>query len=552
MKWVRVGVLLIVVGQVLCLACSPQSSRDSPYFESLPPEKTGIVWKHDNAMSVRRYLPESMGPGVAIFDYDNDGWMDLYFTNSGPADFFAPIHPLRNALYHNNHDGTFTDVTEKAGVAGKDFGIGVVAADYDGDGWTDLLVTTYGKLILYHNNHDGTFTDVAKKAGLDNPGLFTSAVFFDYDNNGTLDLYVGHFARYNKSLEHDCSTNGIAHYCYPRSYDPWPSRLYRNNGDGTFTDVSLSSGIGNYPGKSFGVVATDINNDGLLDLFVANDSVPNFLFLNKGGGKFAEIGLDAGVAYSPDGAARSGMGVDSVDFDQDGLQDLFVANISREMYSLYRNKGDRSFEDVAGAAGIAMPTIMDTGWGIRFFDFDLDGWPDIILANGHPDDLIETISSSLRYKEPLLLFRNNGRTFDDVTTLGGPAFTAGYPARGLAVGDLDNDGRPDVVIANNGGAPLVLHNTLRNANHWLGLNLVGSAVGANITWSAGGIKHSLFHRGGGSYLSSSDPRDILGLGPSENADWVQVQWPAGVGRTDRFEHVAGGRYYSLAPGSKLK
>jgi enediyne biosynthesis protein E4 len=552
MKCVQAGLLLIVVGQVLFLACSAQSSRDSPYFESLPPEKTGIVWKHDNAMSVRRYLPESMGPGVAIFDYDNDGWMDLYFTNSGPADFFEPTHPLRNALYHNNHDGTFTDVTAKAGVEGKDFGIGVAAADYDGDGWTDLLVTTYGRLILYHNNHDGTFTDVAKKAGLDNPGLFTSAVWFDYDNNGTLDLYVGHFAKYNKSLEHDCSTNGIAHYCYPRSYEPWPSRLYRNNGDGTFTDVSLSSGIGNYPGKSFGVVATDINNDGLLDLFVANDSVPNFLFLNKGGGKFAEIGLDAGVAYSPDGAARSGMGVDAVDFDQDGFQDLFVANISREMYSLYRNKGDRGFEDVAGAAGIAMPTIMDTGWGIRFFDFDLDGWPDIIMANGHPDDLIETISSSLRYKEPLLLFRNNGRTFDDVTRLGGPAFTVGYPARGLAVGDLDNDGRPDVVIANNGGAPLVLHNTLHNANHWLGLNLVRSAVGANITWSAGGVKHSLFHRGGGSYLSSSDPRDILGLGPSENADWIQVQWPAAVGRTDRFEHVAGGRYYSLAPGSKLK
>jgi len=222
------------------------------------------------------------------------------------------------------------------------------------------------------------------------------------------------------------------------------------------------------------------------------------------------------------------------------------------MYSLYRNKGDRGFEDVAGAAGIAMPTIMDTGWGIRFFDFDLDGWPDIIMANGHPDDLIETISSSLRYKEPLLLFRNNGRTFDDVTSLGGPAFTMGYPARGLAVGDLDNDGRPDVVIANNGGAPLVLHNTLHNANHWIGLNLVGSAVGANITWSAGGVKHSLFHRGGGSYLSSSDPRDILGLGPSANADWIKVQWPAAVGRTDRFEHVAGGRYYSLAPGSKLK
>ena len=535
------------------LVLDPASYSQAPsYFEAWPPQQTGIHWKHDNALSTRRYLPESMGPGVAIFDYDNDGWMDLYFVNSGPADFFAPATPLRNALYHNNHDGTFTDVTEKAGVAGRDFGIGVAAADYDGDGWTDLLVTTYGRLILYHNNHNGTFTDVTKKAGLDEPGLFTSAVFFDYDNNGSLDLYVGHFAQYNKALERDCSTNGIAHYCYPKSYDPWPSRLFRNNGNGTFTDVSVSSGIGNYPGKSFGVVATDINNDGLLDLFVANDSVPNFLFLNKGGGKFDEIGLAAGVAYSPEGAARSGMGVDAIDYDHDGFQDLFVANISREKFSLYRNQKDNTFDDVAGPTGIAMATIMDTGWGIRFFDYDLDGWPDIIMANGHPDDLIETISSSLHYREPLLLFHNTDHGFEDVSAQGGPAFAARYPARGLAVGDLDNDGRPDVVIANNGGAPVILHNTLKNSNHWIGLNLAGLRVGAQITWSAGGVEHSLFHRGGGSYLSSSDPRDLLGLGEAAYADWIQVQWPAAVGKTDRFEHVAGSKYYSLAPGGKLR
>jgi enediyne biosynthesis protein E4 len=535
------------------LVLDPASYSQAPsYFETWPAQQTGIHWKHDNALSTRRYLPESMGPGVAIFDYDNDGWMDLYFVNSGPADFFAPPTPLRNALYHNNHDGTFTDVTEKAGVAGRDSGIGVTAADYDGDGWTDLLVTTYGRLILYHNNHNGTFTDVTKKAGLDEPGLFTSAVFFDYDNNGTLDLYVDHFAQYNKTLERDCSTNGIAHYCYPKSYDPWPSRLFRNNGNGTFTDVSASSGIGNYPGKSFGVVATDINNDGLLDLFVANDSVPNFLFLNRGGGKFDEIGFAAGVAYSPEGAARSGMGVDAIDYDHDGFQDLFVANISREKFSLYHNQKDNTFDDVAGPTGIAMATIMDTGWGIRFFDYDLDGWPDIVMANGHPDDLIETISSSLHYREPLLLFHNTAHGFEDVSAQGGPAFAAHYPARGLAVGDLDNDGRPDVVIANNGGAPVILHNILKNANHWIGLNLAGLRVGAQITWSAGGVEHSLFHRGGGSYLSSSDPRDLLGLGDAAYADWIQVRWPAAVGKTDRFEHVAGGRYYSLAPGGKLR
>jgi hypothetical protein len=522
------------------------------YFEIWSPERTGIHWKHDNALSTLRYLPESMGPGVAIFDYDNDGWMDLYFVNSGPADIFTPEKPLHNALYRNNRDGTFTDVTEKAGVGGRDFGIGVAAGDYDGDGWTDLLVTTYGRLILYHNNHDGTFTDVTKKAGLDEPGLFTSAVWFDYDNNGVLDLYVGHFVKYNKSLERDCSTNGVRHYCYPRTYEPWPSRLYRNNGDGTFTDVSESSGIGKYPGKSFGVVATDINNDGLLDLFVANDSVPNFLFLNKGGGKFEEIGLRAGVAYSAEGAARSGMGVDAVDYDEDGMQDLFVANISREKYSLYRNTGNCTFEDVAGPTGIAMATILDTGWGIRFFDFDLDGRQDIVMANGHPDDLIETINDTLLYREPLLLFHNNGNGFDNVGAFGGPAFNARYPARGLAVGDLDNDGRPDVVIGNSGGAPLILHNVIRNGNHWLGLHLTGLSVGANITWSANGVRHCIFKRGGGSYLSSSDPRDLLGLGPAAFADWIEIQWPAAIGHKDRFERVAAGKYYSLAPGGKLQ
>jgi len=521
------------------------------YFETWTPQKTGITWTHDNALSKLRYLPESMGPGVAIFDYDNDGWMDLYFVNSGPADFFQPAKPLRNALYRNNRDGTFTNVTDKAGVAGRDFGIGVAAADYDRDGWTDILVTTYGRLILYHNNHDGTFTDVTKAAGLDEPGLFTSAVWFDSDNNGLLDLFVCHFVKYDKSLEQDCSVNGVHHYCYPKTYEPWPSRLYKNNGDGTFTDISASSGIGKYFGKAFGVVATDINNDGLLDLFVANDSVPNFLYLNKGGGKFEEIGLQAGVAYSADGAARSGMGVDATDFDGDGRQDLLVANISRERYSLYHNAGHNAFVDVAGPTGIGAATVMYTGWGCRFVDFDLDGRPDLILVNGHPDDLIESVNSSLQYREPFLLFHNNGKGFDNVSAAGGPAFKEPYAARGLAVGDLDNDGRVDVVVAINGGAPLILHNTVTYANHWIGLSLTGLAGGARITCSVNGAEHGIFKRGGGSYLSSCDPRDVLGLGAAEYADWIQVQWPAAIGRTDRFEHVRAGRYYSLSPGGKL-
>ena len=520
-------------------------------YVTLPPSRTGIHFVHDNAHSSRRYLPESMGPGVAIFDYDHDGWMDLYFTNSGPSDFFHPVKPLRNALYHNNHDGTFTDVTEKAGVPGRGFGIGVSTCDYNNDGWTDLFITNYGRNILYRNNGDGTFTDVTEKAGLDAPGLYTAAVWFDYDGNGTQDLFVGHFVQYDKSRERDCSFAGVSHYCYPLTYDPWPSRLYRNNGDGTFTDVSIASGIGLHAGKTFGAVVTDINNDGLPDLFVANDSVPNFLFLNKGHGKFEEIGMEAGVAYSADGAARSGMGVDAGDYNNDGWQDLFVTNFNRERFSLYRNRGNLTFSDEAGESGIGTATQMYSGWGVKFFDYDLDGDLDLIVCSGHPDDLIEKISSTLTYREPLLLFRNESGRFVNQGAAAGAAFTQHYPARGLAVGDLDNDGFPDVVIANSGEAPLVLHHERTN-NHWIGLALKGLSTGAVITWSANGRVRARWKTAGGSYLSANDPRELLGLGTALKLDWLTIQWPAPLSRTDRFENVAVDRYYTLQAGGRLQ
>lgn len=540
---------------LLVLAVAAFTQATAPLFVTMDPARAGILFVHDNAKSSRRYLPESMGPGVAIFDYDNDGWMDLYFTNSGPSDFFKPTVPLRNALYRNNHDGTFRDVTVKAGVAGRDFGIGVTAADYNGDGWVDLFVTNYGTNILYRNNGDGTFTDATLKAGLSHPGLHTAAVFFDFDNNGTLDLFVGHFVKWNQTLERDCRQKGVPHYCYPLTYDPWPSNLYRNNGDGTFTDVSATAGIGEQMGKVFGAVATDINNDGLLDLFVANDSVANFLFLNKGNGKFSEVGLEAGVAYNSDGAARSGMGVDAADFDQDGWQDLFVANFNRERFAIYRNLHDGTFADKSGVSGIAMATQMYSGWGVRFFDFDHDGDQDLIVCNGHPDDLIETLSNTLTYKEPILLFENRDGKF---VLLGkeaaGEAFGRNYPARGLAVGDLNNDGYPDVVIANTGEAPLILrHNGMAaGSNKWIGLALQGNAVGATITWSAGGVKRSRLKTAGGSYLSSQDPRELLGLGTAKQADWIELKWPAPDRRVQRFTNVAAGRYYVLSPNGKLK
>src|SRR5207249_251499 len=389
---------------------------------------------HVNGRSPGYYLPETTGAGCAFLDYDNDGWMDIYLVNSGKCDFLTPNPPLRNALYHNNREGTFTDVTEKAGVPGGGYGMGAAVGDYDNDGWPDLYVTQYGRSILYHNNGDGTFANVTEKAGLAAPGWASSAVWFDYDNDGRLDLFVCRFVDFDRSKNKFCGNEktGERFYCIPRAYSPAASWLFHNNGDGTFTDVSRESGISKALGKAWGVVATDINNDGRMDLFVANDTVPNFLFVNKHDGKFEDAALEAGVAYSQNGRERSGMGVDSADFDQDGWQDLFVTNVDQEMYSIYRNSHDLSFEDRAGPMGL---------------------------------------------------------------------------------GDFNNDGAVDVLVAINDGPPLLLKNVAVLENHWLGARLIGKksnpdAIGATITWQSGDLKRSKLKVGGGSYLSSHDPRDV--------------------------------------------
>jgi hypothetical protein len=531
-----------VLGGVAFLAAVASLFSGPPragIYEIWPPAKTGITWRHDNAMSARRYLPESMGPGVAIFDYNNDGWMDLYFPNSGPSDFFRSSKPLRAALYRNNGDGTFTDVTDEAGVGNAgNFGIGAAAADYDGDGFVDLLVTNYGHNVLYHNRGDGTFEDVTRRAGLDAPGLYTSAVWFDFNNDGRPDLFVGHFVRYTKDRERECKTANVYHYCYPASYDPWPSKLYRNNGDGTFTDVSAPSGIANHPGKTFGAVAVDMDGDGYLDLFVSNDSVPNFLFHNLRDGRFEEIGLEAGVAYSDDGIARSGMGVDAADYDGDGRPDLFVANLNRERFSIYRNLGSLTFRDMAGPSNVGRETYMFSGWGLRFVDFDNDGHPGLVLANGHPDDLIETAHTGLKWKEPLLLLENRNGEFVNRSADGGDGFLRDYPARGLAVGDLDNDGWPDIVVANNGEAPVLLHHR-GGSNHWIGL--AGLLPGAIVRWP-GRVR---FVTAGGSYLSCHDPRVVIGLGSAARLEWIEIEWPAPNRHTERMENPAVDRYHPL-------
>jgi hypothetical protein len=528
-----------------------------PLFEEVPPSASGITWVHDAGVSDEHYLPETLPPGCAFFDYDNDGWMDIFLVNSGPSDFFKPKKQLRHSLYRNNRNGTFTDVTEKAGVGGGiSFGMGVACADFDNDGFQDILVTAYGRPTLYRNNGNGTFTDITEKAGLTAPAWTTSAVWFDYDNDGLLDLFLCSFVRYGPEDRFGCGDNklGRKYYCIPRVFKPTPSFLYRNKGDGTFQLVSAGTDIEKALGKALGVVATDINNDGLMDLFVANDTVQNFLFTNRGKGQWEEIGLAAEVAYSTNGQARSGMGVDAADVNADGWQDLFVANVDQEMFSLYENNKNETFRDTAHAHTVAQSTRLLSGWGLRFFDFDNDGNVDLMLSNGHPDDMIEMYSQQVKYKEPLLLFRNENGKLRNISAAAGPVFQKAFPARGLATGDYNNDGRVDVLIGNCNEAPLLLKNNAGAGNAWIGLHLQGTkcnrdAIGAKVAWSAGGVVRSRLKTSGGSYLSSHDTREVLGLGTAAKLDWIEIRWPGPSTVTERFTDLEIGKYHRVVEGS---
>ncbi len=536
----------------------------SELFAEVPASASGIEWVHDNAKSANHYLPETLGPGCAFLDFDNDGWMDIFLVNSGPSDFWKPTKPVRNALYKNNRNGTFTDVTEKAGLSGTSFGMGVAVGDYDNDGWPDIFVTAYGKCTLYKNNHDGTFADVTEKAGVATPGWTTSAVWFDYDNDGRLDLFVCSFVDYSGEHKFECGDNKIGkkYYCIPRVFRPTASFLYHNHGDGTFTEVSKGTDIAKALGKGLGVVATDVNGDGRMDLFVANDTVQNFLFLNRGPGasgrwKWEEVGLQAGVGFSESGQARSGMGVDAADFDADGWQDLFVANVDHEMFSVYQNNKDETFRDVAQANDVAQVTRLLSGWGLKYFDYDNDGAIDLILANGHPDDMIDDYSMQVKYKEPLLLFhQGDDRRLQNVSEQAGPAFKKFFPARGLAVGDYDNDGALDVIIGNNGGAPLLLNNRAAKDNNWLGIKLEGvhcnrDGIGAKIYWTAGGKRRFRLKNSGGSYLSSHDPREVLGIGSARKIDALEIHWPAPSKQIDKISILPVNRYTRLTEGKGI-
>jgi len=555
LSWTGIGGML-GGGRLLSAPAPARPGASVPAFEEVPASTSGITWAHVSGRSPMAHLPETVGAGCAFLDYDNDGWMDIYLVNSGRCDFFDPSPPLRNALYHNNRDGTFTDVTAKAGVAGNAYGMGVAVGDYDGDGLPDLYVTQYPQSLLYHNNGDGTFSDVTAKAGVAAPGWATSAVWFDYDNDGRLDLFVCQFVDYSKAKLKFCGDllTDERHYCIPSIYDSMPCWLFHNNGDGTFTDVSKESGIAQFPAKAWGVVAADINNDGRLDLYVTNDTVPNFLFANRGKGRFEEVGMLAGVGVSTFGKPRSGMGVDAADYDQDGWVDLFEANVDQEMYSLYHNDKNEVFSDVANPNGIGEATRLMSGWGLKFFDYDNDGDIDLFLCNGHPDDTVDKRIEGVKFLEAPLLFRNTGKGFENVSQRSGPIFSKPLAGRGLALGDFDNDGAVDFLISQNNTAPILVRNNIGRENHWLGVRLVGTkanidAIGAKVTYRCGDFQRHKFKVGGGSYLSSHDPRMVLGLGQRTKIDWLEIQWPQPSGKTERLADLPVDRYITIVEGN---
>jgi len=514
--------------------------------------EVGVNFKQENSATSNKYLIETMGGGVAFLDYDNDGRLDIFFVNGAYLADPVPEGKLPdksdpkfwNRLFHQTPDGTFTDVTERAGLTGmpqNHYGMGVAVGDYDNDGFEDIYVTGYGGNTLYHNNRNGTFTDVTAKAGVGAGGWSASAGFFDYDNDGKLDLFVTRYVDWTFKSNRYCGEQkpGFRAYCHPDNYDGVTNILYHNNGDGTFTDVSAKAGIANPDGKSLGVSFADYDGDGLTDIFVANDSVQCFLYHNNGNGTFAEVGLVAGVGYNEDGKTFAGMGTDFSDYDNDGLPDIIVTDLSNERYMLFHNNGDSTFRDVTNRSGLGRASLAFSGWSTRFFDYDNDGWKDLFVAQSHVMDTIEKTAPNLRYLEPPLLLRNEAGHFSKVAA--GEVFQQPWAGRGAAFGDIDNDGDVDVVVSNVGQSAYVLRNDGGNRNNWIAIETIGKksnrdGIGSRIkvVSTSGLIQYYTVNTAVG-YLSASDKRVIAGLGNDSTAKLVEIRWPSGV--VQKFENV---------------
>ena len=553
--------LLLVFSALACHAQkapspAPSSQRDTPgHFVDIT-GRSGVQFLNKASHTSKKYLIETMGSGVALFDYDNDGRLDIFLVNGAPLseNMAANAIPQKtgpeywNRLYHQKKDGTFDDVTEKAGLAGIGYGMGVAVGDYDNDGYEDLYVTAYGGNRLYHNNGNGTFTDVTESAHVAGSGWSTSAAWIDLDNDGLLDLVVLRYLDWQFADiwcgEH---RDGYRAYCHPDVFRPITPLVFHNDGHGHFTEVAAKTGI-NKPGKGLGIAIADYDRDGKPDVFIANDSMLEFLYHNNGNGTFTENALLSEVAVDGDGRTYAGMGVDFRDYDNDGLPDLIITNLANQKYALYKNNGDDSFTYSSYMTGVAGATLLHSGWGTRFFDYDNDGWKDLIVTQGHDIDNIQLNYPQLRYKEPMLLMHNNRHGFTDVSAQSGEIFQQAWVGRGVAVGDIDNDGREDVVVTTNDGPAYILHNETPTKNHWLTLELVGhesnrDAIGAEVKLTTPSGSQWQTVSTAGSYLSSSDKRLHFGLGDQAKAQNIQIHWPSG--KTQQLKDVAADRLVKI-------
>jgi hypothetical protein len=537
-------------------AAQPVAPRPSgPITFTDVTEQAGIHFKHNSGAFGAKYLPETMGSGVCIIDYDNDGWLDIFFVNSmdWPGHANGKSYP---ALYHNNHDGTFTDVTRQAGLDVEMYGMGCAVGDFDNDGYDDIYVTGIGGSHLFRNLHNGKFADVTPMAGLADSGFPTGAAWFDYDNDGKLDLFVAHYVDWSQKTDQYCSLDGKhKSYCTPEAYKGQSARLFHNLGNGRFENVTKRAGIEDPNGKSLGVALLDYDNDGWMDLFVSNDTAANKLYHNNHNGTFTESGFAAGVAFSDAGRARAGMGTDAGDYDGSGHQSLVIGNFTDESIALYHNDGSGLFNDQSVDAGITLPSAQSLTFGCFFFDYDLDGRLDIFAANGHVADEISVVRPNLHYAEPPLLFHNNGQgKFQDVTADIGPALRRPMVARGAAFADFDNDGDLDLVVTANNGPAHLFRNENGNRNDMLRLKLVGTksnrdAIGARVTLTAaGGMRQLAMVKSGSSYLSQSEFPLTFGLGKPGIVSEVnlEIAWPSG--RKETLSHLAPDQYLVIEEG----
>lgn len=533
-------------------------NRPVPQLEDVT-AKAGIGFVHTSSAE-KRYIVESMGGGVIVLDYDRDGWPDIYFTNASTVDMALHGQSSRGALYRNNHDGTFTDVTKQAGLTKSCFGMGGASADYDNDGWPDLYLTCLGGNILYHNNGDGTFTDVTAKAGVADGRWSTGAAFGDYDGDGYVDLAVSNYVdfhlddlpRFGSSPY--CKYRGIDVQCGPRGLKGAGDALFHNNGDGTFTDVSKQAGTSDpHQYYGLGLVWADFNNTGRPDLFVANDSTPNFLYKNLGGGKFEEIGYESGTALSGDGSEQASMGVAIGDYNHTGRPSLYVTNFEDENDDLYRNDGGWNFTEDSAAANLMAMDLPWVKWGTAFVDLDNDGWLDLVTGTGHVYPQMEGVAPG--YRQPVLLSLNEGNgKFCDASQEAGPALEQKRVARGLAVADLFNDGNMDIVVNNLDGSPVVLRNHGVPGRHWVSFELAGTrsnrlALNARIRIMAGGVTQTDEIHSGGSYLSQNDLRVHFGLGAASKIDSVEIHWPSGT--VDRIGSLPADHFYAVLEGQGI-